>query len=327
MELVHRGDFIKVLPGGRIPVDGRVFQGRSTVDESLITGESLPVTKSVGSQVVGGSINQSGVLVLCATHIGRDSTLAQIVRLVEEAQTSKAPIQAMADRIAGYFVPLVMTASLLTLLGWVLVGHFHHQAIERYHLERYADISRAEMIYQFAFQCAITVLLIACPCSLGLATPTAVLVGTQIGAAMGVLIKGGKPLERVCRVNCVVFDKTGTITEGRPRVTTIVVLSRLEALKRRLGGGGDGGEGDQQHLFAAFKRIFIAVLAAEANSEHPIAKAILDYGKEILSSSVSEEVGRATCTDFISVAGFGVQGTVTEVDAALKTTEFAPFTM
>lgn len=273
--------------------------------------------------MVGGSINQGGgVLVVCATHIGKDSTLAQIVRLVEEAQTSKAPIQALADRIAGFFVPVVLVCSLVTLLAWIALGYGRHDLIQRYHEKTYSEISDEEMVFQFAFQCAITVLLIACPCSLGLATPTAVLVGTQIGASMGILIKGGKPLERVCKVDCVVFDKTGTITEGRPRVTSVVVLSKFKQALKSV-------EEQQKNLFTVFKRIFLAVLAAEANSEHPIARAILDFGREIIVTSHEMDENKlpmANCTDFISVAGFGVQGTVTDVDAVLKGVEFAEFT-
>ncbi|XP_009081365.1 PREDICTED: copper-transporting ATPase 1 [Acanthisitta chloris] len=292
VELVQRGDIVKVVPGGKFPVDGRVIEGHSMVDESLITGEAMPVTKKPGNTVIAGSINQNGSLLISATHVGADTTLSQIVKLVEEAQTSKAPIQQFADKLSGYFVPFIVAVSVVTLLAWIIIGFVDFEIVEKYFLGYNKSISAAEVIIRFAFQASITVLCIACPCSLGLATPTAVMVGTGVGAQNGILIKGGEPLEMAHKVKVVVFDKTGTITHGTPEVMQVKFLVEGNQLPRH--------------------KMLAIVGTAESHSEHPLGAAITKYCKKELDS---ETLG--TCTDFQVVPGCGISCKVTNIEALL----------
>jgi len=258
LEDVHVGDRFVVRPGEKIATDGIVEVGGSAVDQSMLTGESLPIEVAVGGQVAGGSLNTYGRLVVRATKVGADTALAQIAHLVEAAQSGKAPVQRLADRISAVFVPVVIAISLGTLAGWLGFG-----------------ASAAE-----AFTAAVAVLIIACPCALGLATPTALLVGTGRGAQLGILIRGPEILEQTRRISTIVLDKTGTVTEGRMELAEVHVLNgatRPEIL--RLAG------------------------AVEAASEHPIARAIARAAKQ--------EVGELPAVDgFRSVAGTGVSGTV-----------------
>uniref|UniRef100_A0A8C5TQT3 Copper-transporting ATPase 1 n=1 Tax=Malurus cyaneus samueli TaxID=2593467 RepID=A0A8C5TQT3_9PASS len=292
VELVQRGDIVKVVPGGKFPVDGRVIEGHSMVDESLITGEAMPVTKKPGNTVIAGSINQNGSLLISATHVGADTTLSQIVKLVEEAQTSKAPIQQFADKLSGYFVPFIVAVSVVTLFAWIIIGFVDFEIVEKYFLGYNKSISAAEVIIRFAFQASITVLCIACPCSLGLATPTAVMVGTGVGAQNGILIKGGEPLEMAHKVKVVVFDKTGTITHGTPEVMQVKFLVEGNQLPRH--------------------KMLAIVGTAESSSEHPLGAAITKYCKKELNS---ETLG--TCTDFQVVPGCGISCKVTNIEALL----------
>ncbi|XP_059377243.1 copper-transporting ATPase 1-like isoform X2 [Carassius carassius] len=275
VELVQRGDVVKVVPGGKFPVDGRVIEGHSMADESLITGEAMPVTKRPGSTVIAGSINQNGSLLIEATHVGTDTTLSQIVRLVEEAQTSKAPIQQLADKISGYFVPFIIGVSFLTLVAWILIGFVNFPLVEKH------------------LPASITVLCIACPCSLGLATPTAVMVGTGVGAQNGILIKGGEPLEMAHKIQTVVFDKTGTITYGAPEVVQVKMLTEGNWMPR--------------------SKLLAIVGSAENNSEHPLGAAITKYCKQELGT---EALG--TCTDFQAVPGCGMKCVVSNTENLLK---------
>uniref|UniRef100_A0A8D0H821 Copper-transporting ATPase 1 n=1 Tax=Sphenodon punctatus TaxID=8508 RepID=A0A8D0H821_SPHPU len=292
VELVQRGDMVKVVPGGKFPVDGRVVEGHSMVDESLITGEAMPVSKKPGSSVIAGSINQNGSLLVSATHVGSDTTLSQIVKLVEEAQTSKAPIQQFADKISGYFVPFIVFVSLITLFAWIVIGFVNFELVEKHFLGSSKSISRTEVIIRFAFQASITVLCIACPCSLGLATPTAVMVGTGVGAQNGILIKGGEPLEMAHKVNVVVFDKTGTITHGTPVVMQVKILVESNRMPRN--------------------KMLALVGTAEGHSEHPLGTAITKYCKQELDTEVL-----GTCTDFQVVPGCGISCKVTNIEVFL----------
>jgi len=228
---VVSGDALLVRPGERVPVDGVVTGGESAVDEAMITGESLPVRKGQGDDVIGATVNGAGLLHVEATRVGRDTVLAGIVRLVEQAQGSKAPVQRLADRISGVFVPIVLVLATLTFLGWLLTGHAFAQALIP----------------------AIAVLVIACPCALGLATPTAIMVGTGRGASEGILIKGGESLERIQALRSIVLDKTGTVTVGKPAVTDVVALADLpDSTVLRLAAGVE--RGSEHPLGAAIVR-------------------------------------------------------------------------
>uniref|UniRef100_A0A8D3DYW9 Copper-transporting ATPase 2 n=1 Tax=Scophthalmus maximus TaxID=52904 RepID=A0A8D3DYW9_SCOMX len=293
VELVQQGDVVKVSPGGKFPVDGKVIEGSSMADESLITGEPMPVSKKVGSRVIAGSINAHGALLVEATHVGNDTTLSQIVKLVEEAQTSKAPIQQFADRLSGYFVPFIVLVSLLTLVAWIAIGFVDFDVVMENFPGYNQNISKAEVVVRFAFQASITVLSIACPCSLGLATPTAVMVGTGVGAQNGILIKGGEPLEMAHKIGVVMFDKTGTITNGVPRVTRVLVLWEMARMPLR--------------------KILAVVGTAEASSEHPLGMAVAKHCKDELGSDVL-----GYCQDFQAVPGCGISCRVSSVEHLLQ---------
>jgi Cu+-exporting ATPase len=258
------GDQFVVRPGERIATDGIVVEGASAVDESMITGESIPIEVTVGDRVIGATLNASGRLVIEATAIGADTALARITSLVENAQAGKAPIQRLADRVAAIFVPIVIVLSLGTLIGWLLAGEEPN----------------------FAFTAAVAVLIIACPCALGLATPTALLVGTGRGAQLGVLIRGPQILESTKRINVIALDKTGTITTGKMSVREIKITSNVD-----------------------LNEFLIVAGSLEHSSEHPIAKAISNYS--------AERVELVTPIDFISTQGRGVQGLIDDKAAII----------
>ncbi len=267
VETLRVGDLIRVRPGEKVPTDGVIREGRSSLDESMLTGESLPVDKGPGDEVIGATLNTSGSVVFEATRVGADTALAQIVRLVEEAQGSKAPMQRLADTISGYFVPAVLALAALTFLGWLLLG--------------------PEPRLTLALQAAIAVLIIACPCALGLATPTAIMVGTGKGADHGILIRGGEALEQARRIDTIILDKTGTLTRGTPTVTDVIPKGGLSDL-------------DLLRLAAA----------VEVGSEHPLGEAIVARAHELGLHLPKAE-------NFASVGGQGVRARVDGRELAL----------
>ncbi|WP_338124791.1 heavy metal translocating P-type ATPase [Paracoccus pantotrophus] len=260
LDTVHVGDRLRVRPGEKMPVDGEVLEGRSAVDESMVTGESMPVTKEVGSKAIGGTMNQSGALVIEARKVGRDTMLSQIVQLVAEAQRSRAPIQRLADQVSGWFVPAVIVVAVLAFISWSIWG--------------------PEPRFSFGLIAAVSVLIIACPCALGLATPMSIMVGVGRGAQAGVLIKNAEALELMEKVETIVVDKTGTLTEGRPAITAIVPAA--------------GFSEDEALRLAA---------SVERASEHPLALAIVRAAEE-------RGIASAPVADFDSPTGKGAYGTV-----------------
>ncbi|KAF3962764.1 hypothetical protein CMV_012766 [Castanea mollissima] len=275
--LIQKNDVIKITPGAKVASDGYVLWGESHVNESMITGEARPVSKRKGDTLIGGTVNENGVLRIKATRVGSDSALSQIVQLVESAQMAKAPVQKFADHISKYFVPLVIMLSFSTWLAWFLAGRFHSYPK--------SWIPSSMSSFELALQFGISVMVIACPCALGLATPTAVMVGTGVGASQGVLIKGGQALESAHKVNCIIFDKTGTLTVGKPVVVDTQLLKNME-----------------------LREFYVLIAAIEANSEHPLAKAIVTYAKKFVEDK--ENPAWPEAQDFISITGNGVKAIV-----------------
>jgi Cu+-exporting ATPase len=272
LDQVKPGDRLRVRPGEKIPVDGVVLEGASSIDESMITGESIPVAKDPGSRVIGATVNSTGSFVMRAEHVGSETLLARIVRLVSQAQRSRAPIQRLADRVAAWFVPAVIAVAALTFLVWSFFG--------------------PEPRLAHALVNAVAVLIIACPCALGLATPMAIMVGTGRGAQAGVLIKNAEALEILEKVDTLVFDKTGTLTEGRPTVESVITVS-----------GGD--ESELVRLAASL----------EQGSEHPLASAIVAAARE-------NKIPSAAVTDFQSHTGLGISGKVDGKNVAVGNEQF-----
>ena len=313
---VRIGEWLQVLPGEKIPTDGEVVAGKSTVDESMLTGEAMPVLKQPGDLVAAGTLNQSGVIVLQATRTGKDTTIAQIVALVEAAQTRKAPVQKLADTVAGYFTYGVMTAAALTFAFWYFIGtrlwpDVMHQAWGMGHGAMGMEIAVHPSPLLLSLKLAIAVLVIACPCALGLATPTAILVGTSIGAERGILIKGGDVLERVRQLDTIVFDKTGTLTLGKPTVTDCIPVLSMEPGEQ----GGIGGIRSNYSPpapsappappapFSSPSALLQIAAAAESGTCHPLATAIGEETK-------AKRLFIPPAQDFYTEAGLGVSATV-----------------
>ncbi|MBW4665840.1 MAG: heavy metal translocating P-type ATPase [Chroococcus sp. CMT-3BRIN-NPC107] len=292
---VRVGEWIQVLPGEKIPVDGEIVAGRTTVDESMLTGEAFPVIKQLGDTVTAGTLNQFSAFALQATRTGADTTLAQIVALVEAAQIRKAPVQKLADTVAGYFTYGVLAASILTFLFWYFIGtHIWTEVLlpaqmSSHDMTLHAQpLANAQLLQPspllLSLKLAIAVMVVACPCAMGLATPTAILVGTGVGAQKGLLIKGGDVLERVHQLDTVVFDKTGTLTSGHPAVTDVVVIQSNNLIS---------SESELLHLAAV----------VESGTCHPLATAIVQAAKE-------QNLFIFTAKEFYTEPGLGVSAVV-----------------
>ncbi|MEK7633818.1 MAG: heavy metal translocating P-type ATPase [Patescibacteria group bacterium] len=272
---VVAGDLIRVRPGEKIPVDGLIVEGESAIDESMVTGESMPSSKYKGDTVIGATMNKSGSFLYKATKVGKDTMLAQIIKLVEEAQGSKAPIQRLADIISSYFVPIVIMLAIATFVGWYVFG--------------------PSPAFIFAMLNSIAVLIIACPCAMGLATPTAIMVGTGIGAQHGILIKDAESLETAHKVKTIIFDKTGTLTKGQPEVTDIILINKSSISKFFIG--------KQQTEKNLISSLLIIAASVEKHSEHPL-------GEAIVKKAEKEGIKLSKVTQFKSLTGKGVEGNI-----------------
>ncbi|MCK5779471.1 MAG: copper-translocating P-type ATPase [Psychrilyobacter sp.] len=272
IEDIELGDIVLVKPGEKVPVDGKIVEGKTSIDESMLTGESMPIKKSVGDKVVGGSINKNGSIKLETNATGEDTTLFHIIKLVEDAQGSKAPIARMADVISGYFVPIVIGIAVITSTLWYIAGKLN-----------WIELNNDPSI--FSLTIFIAILVIACPCSLGLATPTAIMVGTGMGAKNGILIKGGEALETTHKLDYIIFDKTGTITEGKPAVTDIII--------------GENSSVEEERLLQL-------VATLETHSEHPLGESIVEDAK-------NKEIKILKVDNFNSITGMGIEGKVEDV--------------
>jgi len=279
IEEVQIGDLMVVRPGEKIPTDGVVIEGESAVDESMATGESMPVNKRAGDEVIGATVNQEGLLKVQATRVGRDTFLAQVIKMVEEAQGSKVPIQEFADRVTGVFVPVVITVALLTLLAWLLLPDMMRLLVQAGSFLPWVNPNLS--VGTLAIVSMVAVLVIACPCALGLATPTALMVGSGMGAEHGILIRSGEAIQTLKDVRVVIFDKTGTITKGKPEVTDIVAAT--EAVS----------DGDLLRWAAS----------TEQGSEHPLGQAVVQRAR-------AEGLALAEPQAFRATRGKGVTATV-----------------
>jgi Cu+-exporting ATPase len=272
LDIVAAGDRLRVRPGEKVPVDGTLIEGRSSLDESMVTGESMPVTRAAGAKVIGGTLNQTGAFIMRAEKVGRDTMLAQIVQMVAAAQRSRAPIQRLADQVSGWFVPAVIAVALVAFAAWASFG--------------------PEPRFAYGLVAAVTVLIIACPCALGLATPMSIMVGVGRGAQAGVLIKNAEALERMERIDTLVVDKTGTLTQGKPSVVAVVPVDGMSATE-----------------------VLRLAASVERASEHPLARAIVDAAAE-------RKIVLAQVTDFDAPTGKGAIGTVDQRKIILGNARF-----
>lgn len=296
-DLVQVNDYVKIVPGDRIPADGFVVKGESSLDESMVTGEVMPVVKRIGDQVIGGTVNGPGSFDMRVSKAGKDTALSQIVKLVEEAQTSKAPIQAFADTVAGYFVPVVIALSLITFFVWMIIAHTTSTLPHIFH-------EAGANKFMVCLKLCISVVVVACPCALGLSTPTAVMVGTGVGAQHGILIKGSGPLEASHKVDTILLDKTGTLTMGKLEVVGMRWAQKridsprsasIDINRAQRGGDWSATQGD----------VLLMIAAAESKSEHPLAKAVGAFAKRSLS--FVDLPAHVTVNDFESVTGSGIR--------------------